>query len=110
MTDYVLLGGIGVAFGLLAAGFSYCFGKSITVTLTASAITGTIGGILTIATWEAAESIIYHDYTPAQAMHAFIGAAFLISFASPYLFGVPGALAGGCLHCLIQAVRGQRLE
>jgi hypothetical protein len=110
MINEALLCGIGAAFGLVMAGFTYGFGKSLGVTLMASAIAGTVGGVLTLATLAAAESMIYHDHTVSRAVLAFTGTAFLISFGAPCFFGLPGALAGGCLHCVIRLLRRKRLE
>jgi hypothetical protein len=106
-----LVGTIGVICGLIAAVAFRRSRRPFMWTLIISPVAATIGCMATFAIWEGVRSI--NDGHPlGYAVHAGIGAAFLIGFAAPFVCGGPAALVGLALQFLLQrarrATRGER--
>lgn len=99
---------IGGSFGLVDAILLRRTCCPVILTLLTSGVAATIGGIWTIAFLGAAHSVISQGYSPSQVLRAGLGYAFLISFAAPFAFGLPGILIGVGTQCLIQWPRKSR--
>ena len=101
---FLFVSTIGVVCGLIVAVAFNRSRRPFVWTLIISPVAATIGCMATFAIWEAVRSI--NDGHPlGYAVHAGIGAAFLIGFAAPFVCGGPAALVGLVLQFLLQRVR-----